>query len=166
MHFEPVAPLSEPNPVFQGDLPPYIILNSPEEPNWRSQNPNGWNAVRTAPLTAGTTEAHQSALAGDEQQLRALLDSDPRLALAKDDNGWTPLHEATRFLRTDLVQLLVERGADIHAVTRAGDSTLRLAYEAVEALDPEYQANPQAHPIIQYLEGLGAKRFQSPGSEF
>ncbi|CAB9496825.1 Ankyrin Repeat [Seminavis robusta] len=163
IHFEPVAPLSEPNPVFTGDLPPYLIPNSPEEPVWRKANPHGWHAVQTAPPADGTTEAHHMTVLQDIQTLRALLDVHPHLANAKDANGWTPLHEAVRTKRGDLVELLVEQGgADIHATTNGGETVLGLAYHFVSTEDPNYQTQPETHPVIQYLENLGATR-GSPG---
>ena len=162
MHFEPVAPLLEANPVFRGDLPPYIIPGSPEEPNWRKQNPIGWHAVQTKRMTGGTTEAHLAAVRGALEDLRSVLDVHPVYAQAVDVHGWTPLHEAARRGNTLVAQLLIDRGADKDAITNGGESALGLAYEYVQTKDPIYKANPDQHPLIQYLEGLGAKNNAVP----
>ena len=157
MHFEPVAPLSEPNPVFRGDLPPYIIPGSPEESNWRENNPDGWYAVQTKRMTSGTTEAHLAAVRGEMEELSSVLAIHPTYANAADALGWTPLHEAVRRGNTPAAQLLIERGADKDATTNSGESVLGLAYDYVKTRDPDYTSNPDDHPLIQYLNGLGAK---------
>ena len=158
MHFEPVAPLSEPHPIFQGDLPPYIIPGSPEEPNWRMQNPDGWNAVQTQELTSGTTEAHQAVVSGNVDELQAILDLHPAYVNAQDEFGWAPLHEAVRIRRGDVIRLLIDRGADMNAMTTGGESVLGLAYYYIETEVPQYKSNPDQHPVIQYLNELGARR--------
>ena len=138
IHFEPVAPLGEPNPIFTGDLPPYVIPNSPEVPNWQSRNPQGWQAVQTTPLTSGTTEAHQVVIRQNIQDLRYLLDLHPHYVNLADELGWTPLHEATRTLNIELMQMLVERGGDIDARTKAGQTVCFLAVLYVETIENEF----------------------------
>ena len=159
IHFEPVAPLDEPNPVFSGDLPPYVIPGSPEEPNWRNNNPRGWLAVQTQALTRGTTEAHQLVVKQELRDLRYILDLHPHYVNVADDLGWTPLHEACRTLNLEIVQFLVDRGADIHAKTKAGESVAYVATFFVETTspEPEFQQNPYSHPMVVYLLSLGAK---------
>jgi ankyrin repeat protein len=86
------------------------------------------------------------------QLLAQLLDLHPQLVHAEDENGWTPLHAAVSNLREDTVKLLVERGADVHARTKFGDSVLKIASHFVrEVAGPEYQYQPSSHPMIQYL---------------
>ena len=157
IHFEPVGPLWESDPVFTGEMPPYIIPNSPEEPHWKLHNPNGWYATIAEPITKGATEVHLLAANGDLERLSQLLDLYPHLVNAVDDNGWTPLHAAVANLRGDVVKLLLERGADVHAITKWGDSVLRVAYHFVmESGDPVYQSQPEKHDIIQSLYGIRA----------
>jgi len=159
MHFEPVAPLSDPNPVFKSDFPPYIIPGSPEESNWRMQNPSGWYAHQTKRITMGTTEAHQAVGYGDVSHLTNVLNQHPSYVNVHDEEfGWTPLHEAVRARRLDLIRVLIDHGADINATTKSGESVLQLAYYYVKTNDPEYQSNPDRHPMIQYLYELGASR--------
>jgi len=159
MHFEPIAPLSEPNPVFRGDLPPYVIPGSLEEPVWRRQNPDGWVAVQTQRLTPGITAAHFAATNGDLAELESVLDLHPSYANVHDEEfGWTPLHEAVRGRRVDIVKMLLDKGADMNALTKEGQSVLGLAYYYVATDDPHYSSDPDSHPVIQHLNTLGATR--------
>lgn len=89
---------------------------------------------------------------GNVQQLTQLLDLHPQLVHAEDENGWTPLHAAVSNLREESVELLVERGADVHALTLFGDSVLKVAYHFVQEMaGPEYHSRPVSHPMIRYL---------------
>ena len=51
---------------------------------------------------------------GDRERVRAILESDDRLANRRDESGATPLHYATLNGHRQIVQLLLERGADIN----------------------------------------------------
>ncbi len=52
---------------------------------------------------------------GDLGKLRAMLDKDPTLVNKKWEYGWTVLHRASVFGHTDIMRLLIERGADVNA---------------------------------------------------
>jgi hypothetical protein len=52
---------------------------------------------------------------GDLESVRAILSSDDRLANQRDESGATPLHYATLNGHRPIVQLLLERGADINS---------------------------------------------------
>ena len=67
---------------------------------------------------------------------------------AKDENGWTPLHEGARAGHVDVVKYLIENGANINDKTGSGDGGTAL-YWAKRRLEPQ-------HPVIEYLENLGA----------
>lgn len=75
--------------------------------------------------TAG--EIQDAAFKGDTKEVRALLDKDPALARAADENGWTPLHAAADAGHTELVKLLVAKGAVIDAKTKVGWTPLMTA---------------------------------------
>ena len=66
---------------------------------------------------------------------------------AKDENGWTPLHEGARGGHLEVVKLLVENGADLSART-AGDGGTALWWAK-----QEYDEN---HPVVKFLEEIGA----------
>jgi len=63
---------------------------------------------------------HIAAGAGDVRRVRELLDADPSLVNQGDRRGGTPLHRATAGSARDVVKLLLDRGADIHAIHGAG----------------------------------------------
>lgn len=74
---------------------------------------------RTAPAGADHP-IHLAAAAGDVARVRALLDAEPRLVHRSDRAGGTPLHRAVAASAREVVALLVDRGADIHALHGAG----------------------------------------------
>ena len=55
---------------------------------------------------------------GDGEQVRDLLDRQPELAHAYSDDGWTALHLAGHFGQTDCAAVLLDRGADMAALSR------------------------------------------------
>ncbi|CAM9287425.1 unnamed protein product, partial [Scytosiphon promiscuus] len=67
--------------------------------------------------------------AGEENNAKAvdvLLDAGANIE-ARDSKGHTPLHTAAIFARSDSARSLLERGADVNALTLSGASTLILA---------------------------------------
>jgi ankyrin repeat protein len=73
---------------------------------------------------------------GDLERVRAVLASDDRLANQRDESGATPLHYATLNGHRQIVQLLLERGADINS------------------RDSEFGATP-AGWALEYLREMG-----------
>ena len=67
---------------------------------------------------------HEAAAAGDSASLARLLANDPRLADRGDHLGRRPLHYAVAAGRADLVDLLLNAGADIDAPGFGGDDRL------------------------------------------
>ena len=63
---------------------------------------------------------HSAAASGDSERVRSLLDDDPLLVHRFDRAGGTPLHRAVASSARDVVELLLDRGADIHALHGAG----------------------------------------------
>jgi len=59
----------------------------------------------------------EAAATGRIERVRKLLDKDPQLVHAFSPDGWTALHLAN-FDGIDLVKLLLDRGADINAVSK------------------------------------------------
>jgi ankyrin repeat protein len=64
-----------------------------------------------------TVTIHEAAALGDDQSVRWLLDYEPLLIGGYSFDGWTPLHLAAFFGATEAVSLLIERGAQIDAVS-------------------------------------------------
>jgi prolyl 4-hydroxylase len=63
-----------------------------------------------------------------------------------DGNGWAPLHEAVRSGHVDVVQFLIDNGANYNEIT-------------VQDLSPLYIARNhfgEDHPMTKFLVNLGA----------
>ena len=65
---------------------------------------------------------------------------------SRDINGWQAIHEAARGGHLDILEYLVNRGADLSAKTKQGETPLWWAREAF----------PEGHLVIAYLEGVRA----------
>ena len=64
-----------------------------------------------------STTVHDAATAGDVARLAQLVAADPGAASTPGPDGWTPLHLAAHYGRTEAVRLLLERGANVRAVS-------------------------------------------------
>ena len=68
---------------------------------------------------------------------------------ARDHNGYTPLHFAAARGDNDLVRYLVDKGADVMAVSRRGQTVVDMANGPVQRIQPFPET-------IALLEGMGA----------
>merc|ERR1719396_122596 len=128
-------------------LPPYIIRGSIEEERWFHSHPRKPRRAKEERFTTGSTPAHQAAQSGDAERLGEVIEKLGHLLDAKDENGWTPLHEGARGGHEDVVKLLVDKGADINSRTNEGKGETPL-YTSINA-------NGKDHPVSQLLESLG-----------
>lgn len=91
----------------------------------------------------------KAAKAGDVPLITELLNSDPTLVSALDTDGSTPLHCAAWKGHPDVVRLLLDQGADIHARNQNdhwGDTALHAA------------AHGNQRAVVEILLARGADR--------
>jgi len=77
---------------------------------------------RTAPAGRAAPDhpIHAAAAADDVEAVRRLLDAEPDLVRRGDRKGGTPLHRAADARAHRTIELLLDRGADIHALHGRG----------------------------------------------
>jgi ankyrin repeat protein len=96
-------------------------------------------AVRGRTPPAETREDHPihiAAEAGDVRRVRELLDADPSLVNRGDRAGGTPLHRAAAGSSREVIELLLERGANIHAIHGVGlGASSGFSPDDVQAID-------------------------------
>jgi ankyrin repeat protein len=78
---------------------------------------------------------HVAAEHGDLTQVRALLDVDPSLVDRGDAAGGTPLHRAILGRAREVVELLLDRGADVHVFHGAARGLRADFWTDVQAID-------------------------------
>lgn len=145
-------------------LPPYIRRFSPEEEHWQRENPNGWwqashNGKQTTsdkpeqPKDKKQSKGHHAARDGDLEYWVSALDTEDedyrhKLINRRDARGWQPIHESATNGRKDIVDLLLENGANINARTNGGrgGTVLFLAQQKLG----------EDHSIVKYLVDRGA----------
>lgn len=130
-----------------GDLPSYIQPGSPEEANWRRRHPHGSRSQRNS-FTTGSTPAHMAAQKGDLTSLAQAVEKDKSIIDAEDENGWKPIHEASRGGHTDVVKFLYKHGADVNARTSEGVGGTPLWWAK--------NIHGDDHPAVSFLERVGA----------
>ncbi len=139
-------------------LPPYIIRESPEEIHWRQLHPEGWSQPDFNPLKRSpSSKLHQAAASGDVKTIERVLDKDAkrdktlgqaRVIDKRDEEGWQIIHSASASGHKEVVELLVEHGADVNIRTHGGHGATPL-YIAEKN-------NGGFHPVVRYLKSLGA----------
>lgn len=72
-------------------------------------------AVATSSTLLFSDPIHDAARKGDVKKVKALLQSDPKLATAKDSEGDTPLHLAALHGQLEVAQALIDAGANVNA---------------------------------------------------
>jgi prolyl 4-hydroxylase len=81
--------------------------------------------------------------------LKTIAAEDSRSLIAKDRNGWMPIHEAARGGHKEALQFLVDQGVPMNARTHknAGVTPLAIAINA----------HTEDHAAVRYLKAVGAE---------
>ena len=115
--------------VRTGDVAAVEALIANDPGAVRARNARGLSPIQTAFFsgqhevvdallaTEPELDAFEAAIVGDEVQLGARLDADPALLTAYSPDGWTLLHLAPWAGQPETTRLLLERGADLSAVS-------------------------------------------------
>lgn len=99
--------------------------------------------------TKGVREAHILAASGNVAKLKEIASEDRESLHASDSNGWKPIHEAARSGRVQVLEYLIEDGADVNDRTNEGKGGSPLWWA-------EHML-PDNHPAIQLLRRNGAR---------
>ncbi len=125
-HLEAVRRLldagADPDAEFNGDAPSTVARDRGHEQVARLLE--GARSGRTRPADADHA-IHIAVADGDLVRVRELLDADPQLIHLSDRSGGTPLHRAVAASERDVIALLLDRGADIHALHGNGPRSER-----------------------------------------
>src|SRR5690349_24070387 len=91
---------------------------------------------------------HDAAEAGELPRVRAFLDQQPSLVADINRAGGHPLHRAVIGGSADVVTLLLDRGADIHAIHGAGVGTFEgYAPQDKQPIDLAIWGGPRQVPL-------------------
>ncbi len=154
IHFMPLASEAQLN---EGALPPYILEGSTEaksyyEGGYVDKIPGAPRGLTEEPNAEPNNHSlnqkasHTAAAYGDIEILTELANENKEILFAEDNNGWMPIHEATRSGKRDAIEFLVKQGADLNFVTGGGSGYSPLDI-ALEYHDEDF---------ISWLKNLGA----------
>ena len=151
VHFAPLDDgMDEREPDVGGSFPNFVANGSREaEKYWRDQLGYGRRKSAAAggrgrnesSSGGGGPSAGTAAALGRLEEIRRWGKTDPEELTAMDENGWQPIHEASRSGSLDVIQYLVFSGADPTATTYQGLTPLSLVLE--------YYG--EDHPAVKFL---------------
>jgi ankyrin repeat protein len=124
-----------------------IVAVIREEEQRRRESMSGENSTPTSAqdlVSEAITE-------GEEEQAKAMLAANPALLQACDGEGWTPLHLAAAVRSPELVQWMLERGAEVNRRGQDERTPLDLAAGSRREIDAE-----RFTAVAKLLLGAGA----------
>lgn len=93
----------------------------------KSQKSNGSNGSGSKKKNE-LSPLHKAAKSGDLDVVKEVLSKDPKLINSQDNNnGYTPLYHACRRGRVEVVNYLIEKGADVNLGDKTGKTPLHLS---------------------------------------
>src|SRR4051794_26292484 len=98
---------------------------------------------------------HEAAALGETGRLRAVLDEDPQRANEYGDDGFHPLGLACFFGHADAARLLLERGADVNALSR-NEHIQSAAIHAAAAAGETGSGEPTRYELVKLVLEHGA----------
>jgi uncharacterized protein len=107
----------------------------------------------------------EAAALGETQRLRELLDAEPARANAFGDDGFHPLGLACFFGHIDAARLLLDRGADVNALSR-NEHIQTAAIHAAAASGGTGTDEPTRYELVELVLGYGADPNQPQGGGF
>ena len=123
-------------------IPPYLVPGSAWEKQWKQQNPDGWDTLRSL-IRNYRSDDGSSTSTNDMNRVETVANMVGSKGLNQQDkNGWTLLHEAARAGKVKIVQLLLNHGSDSTIQTNYGDTPLDIARQSL----------PPDHEVIRSLQ--------------
>jgi ankyrin repeat protein len=103
---------------------------------------------------------HGAITRGDVAEVRRLLDRDPRAVDVGNESGASPLHRAVGRGAYDIASLLLERGANVHAVLSSARGLGGSFWTDLQAIDLAIWSGgrPLDRRMVELLLGHGATR--------
>lgn len=106
--------------------------------------------LKAREFETGSTDAHIYSREGKLEELKVIIEQTPEMINASDQNGWLPLHEAVRAGDPAIVELLLEKSADVNSRTGKNGNGASALHWALEY-------HGEDHPVIELLKRWGAK---------
>jgi len=136
-----------------------------ELPTFLFNNPN---YVSNSFGEHGEYAAHFAAIGNHPENMSLLVEKDKENVNVRDSYGITPLHYAVINSSKDVIELLLEKGADMNATNNDGESVLQWcppdikkileskgdSHSAGEAPEPPRPESPPRREEFIYPEGL------------
>jgi len=126
-------------------------------------SPEPWTAIVPLLLERGARHHIYSAMSlGDLDLIRSLVEENPDALdrrMSRFENGRTPLHFAIDRKRYDILDLLIELGADLEAEDDSGQTALAVAMlqgdgEAMRRLHDAGAKQPQTSPAPAFTQSM------------
>jgi len=143
-------------------IPPYIIPGSEEAKRWNQGHQhatltNTKEREKKVKEYLSELDANFAAAAGDLKLLKEIAKNDPKSLHRVDKNGWSPLTEAARGGHQEVLEWLLQEGANINQRTHKGSGGSPLWWAK--------KFRGTKHKIVAFMEKNGAVEIPPEGHE-